>query len=141
MKKKKDDFDIFEELEEGTEPETKEEDLLPLDDALENFDVEPEAKSEPEPESAPEVQRSQPTSFAEDIAELSPDVPVNLVAVIGKTTVTVADLIKYRIGKVIDLGRAPGETVDLVANGRLIARGELVDMDGKLGVKIQKMVK
>lgn len=76
-----------------------------------------------------------------DFADLAPDVPVNLVAVIGKTTTNVGELIKYRIGSVIDLGRTPGETVDLVANGRLIGRGELVEMEGKLGVRILKLVR
>lgn len=79
--------------------------------------------------------------LADSLIELAPDVPVNLVAVIGKTTTNVGDLLKYRIGRVIELGRPPGESVDVVANGRLIARGELVDIDGQLGVKILKMVK
>jgi len=79
--------------------------------------------------------------FADALMDLAPDVPVNLVAVIGKSTTNVGDLMKTRVGNVIDLGRPPGETVDLVANGRLIARGELVEMDGQLGVRILKMVK
>jgi flagellar motor switch protein FliN len=79
--------------------------------------------------------------FSEGLLDLAPDVPVNLVAVIGKTTTTVGDLMRTRVGGVIDLGRPPGETIDLVANGRLIARGELVEMDGQLGVRILKMVK
>lgn len=82
-----------------------------------------------------------PGPIAEELAELAPDVPVSLVAVIGKTTTNVGELIKYRMGQVIDLARPPGETVDIVANGRLIARGELVEMDGKLGVRILKMVR
>ena len=80
-------------------------------------------------------------SLADEMASLSPDFPVNLVAVVGKTTTTVRDLINLRLGQAIDLGRAPGETVDLVANGKLIARGELVEMEGKLGVRILKMVR
>lgn len=76
-----------------------------------------------------------------ELLNLAPDVPVNLVAVIGKTTMSIAEIMKYRIGETIDLGRPPNETVDLVANGKLIARGELVEIDGKLGVKIMKMVK
>ncbi|HPQ80117.1 MAG TPA: FliM/FliN family flagellar motor switch protein [bacterium] len=80
-------------------------------------------------------------SLADEMASLSPDFPVSLVAVVGKTTTTVRDLINLRLGQAIDLGRAPGETVDLVANGKLIARGELVEMEGKLGVRILKMVR
>lgn len=80
-------------------------------------------------------------TLADDLAELAPDIPVNLVAVVGKTQTTVGELIQTRVGQVIDLGRAPGETVDLIANGKLIARGELVEMDGKMGVRIIKMVR
>lgn len=79
--------------------------------------------------------------FSDALLDLAPDVPANLVAVIGKRTTSVGELMKLRIGNVIDLGRPPGETVDLVVNGRLIARGELVDIDGQLGVRILKMVK
>lgn len=80
-------------------------------------------------------------TLADELAELAPDVPVNLVAVVGKTQTTVGELIRCRVGQVIDLGRPPGETVDLIANGRMIARGELVEMDGKMGVRILKMVR
>jgi flagellar motor switch protein FliN/FliY len=92
------------------------------------------APAEEEPEDAAQ-------QFAESLLELAPDMPVNLVAVIGKMQMSVGDLMKCRLGQVLDLGRPPGETVDVVANGRLIARGELVDMDGQLGVRILKMVK
>ena len=144
-----DDLDIFEEIEE----EQAEEAAAPLEDAPVEEDEDLVEFNEPEsqddlsektllhdrPEKAPEEES--PRNFAEDIAELAPDVPVNLVAVIGKTTINVGELVKYRIGEVIDMGRAPGETVDLVANGRLIARGELVEMEGKLGVRILKLVR
>ena len=79
--------------------------------------------------------------LADELQELAPDVPVNLAAVVGRATTSVGDLIRYRVGQVLDLGRQPGETVDLVANGRLIARGELVEVDGRMGVRILKMVR
>lgn len=93
----------------------------------------PPVESRPKQEKAPDVE--------DDFADLTPDVPVNFVAVIGKVTTSVGELVKLRQGSVVELGRAPGETVDVVANGRLIARGELVEIDGKLGVRIIKMVK
>ena len=51
------------------------------------------------------------------------------------------DLLKLKVGHAIDLERAPNEFVDLTANGKVIARGELVEIDGKLGVRIIKMLK
>lgn len=146
------DIDAFEEFEtEGTEPAVGDnektasaeifpdsEEDLPVFEEVTTTKQAPEAPRAPAPESPPPPAAK---TLADELVELSPDVPVNLVAVVGKTTTTVGDLIKYRIGQVVDLGRSPGETVDVVANGRLIARGELVEMDGKMGVRILKMVR
>lgn len=122
----------------GHAPVAEENILEEGEEGLPGFD-EPESLA-PE-EGAGRAGTTPDRSLADEMAELSPDVPVNLVAVVGKTVTSVGDLVKVRLGQVIDLGRAPGETVDLVANGRLIARGELVEMDGKLGVRILKMVR
>lgn len=84
---------------------------------------------------------AEPEGFTAELAKLAPDMPVNLVAVIGKTTTSVAELLRFKMGHVIDLARPPSETVDIVANGKLIARGELVEMDGKLGARILKLVR
>lgn len=72
---------------------------------------------------------------------LTSDLPIQVVAVLGKKTISMRDLLNMRMGEVIDLGRAPSEVVDLVANGKLVAKGELIEIDGKLGVRIIKMVK
>jgi flagellar motor switch protein FliN len=72
---------------------------------------------------------------------LTADVPVQVVAVLGKKTITMKDLFQMELGQVIDMGVPLSTTVDLVANGKLIAKGELVEIDGKFGVKIIHMVK
>lgn len=95
------------------------------------------AKTELPPKPAPKSE----APLEDEVLQMSADVPVHLVAVIGRTTTSVKDLMNYHMGQVIDLGRPPGETVDLVASGRLFARGELVDIDGKLGVRIVKLIK
>lgn len=70
---------------------------------------------------------------------LAADVPVQVVAVLGKKVITVQDLISFKKGQVVELNRFPNEAVDLVANGKLMAKGELVEIDGKLGVRIIKI--
>jgi flagellar motor switch protein FliN len=154
----REDLDAFEEFEAGDEDFDAELEADLEDDEdeelVDDLDVpgleEPPAKAAPK--AAPKAKgkaaaKAKPPKemteeeFAESLVDLAPDVPVNLVAVIGKATTNVGDLMQTRAGSVIDLGRPPGETVDLVANGRLIARGELVEMDGQLGVRILKMVK
>jgi flagellar motor switch protein FliM len=73
------------------------------------------------------------------VAGLASDTPVQVVAVMGKKTITVGDLISLKKGEVLELNRFPNEAIDLVANGKLIAKGELVEIDGKLGVRIIKI--
>jgi len=94
-----------------------------------------------EEEPAESAQISDENLFSSDMAEMASDVPVKLVAVIGKITVSIGDVMKYNIGSIVDLKRSPNEIVDVVANGKLIAKGELVEIDGKLGVKILKLLK
>ena len=79
--------------------------------------------------------------FGDEAVSMSEDVPVKLVAVLGGKKMVLKDLLKVKVGQAIDLDRAPNEFVDLFANGKLVARGELVEIDGKLGVRIIKMLK
>lgn len=76
-----------------------------------------------------------------ELLDLSPDINVPLVIVMGRKNYTVKDLLSLRMGQVMDLDRAPLEPVDLVAGGRVIGKGELVDVEGKLGVRILKLLK
>jgi len=138
------DMDVFEEWEEGEAPAKADEaDAGPEKEPATGESEIPEVaepESEPDKEFVTDPQVETPDTGG-DFTDLAPDVPVSLVAVIGKKTTSVGDLIKLRVGNTVDLGRPPNETVDLIANGRLLARGELVEMDGKLGVKILKLVR
>lgn len=76
-----------------------------------------------------------------ELLDLSPDLTVPLVIVIGRKNYTVKDLLGLRIGQVMDLERVPTEPVDLVAAGKVVGKGELVDVDGKLGIRVLKLLK
>lgn len=69
------------------------------------------------------------------------NVPVKISAVLGKTKIDVAQLRQLGDGAVIELNRKVGEPIDLYVNDRLIARGELVMVDGCLGVTMTEIVK
>ena len=69
------------------------------------------------------------------------NVPVKISAVLGKTKIDVAQLRQLNQGAIIDLNRKVGEPIDLYVNDRLIARGELVMVDGSLGVTMTEIVK
>ena len=69
------------------------------------------------------------------------DVPVNVVVELGRVQLTADEVIRLSTGHIVELGRSPAEPVDLVVNGRLLAKGELVEIEGALGVKILSLVK
>jgi len=69
------------------------------------------------------------------------DVPVKMTAVLGKMKMNIADLMSLGAGAIIELDRRVGEPIDLYVNDRLIARGELVLVDGVLGVTMTEVVK
>lgn len=69
------------------------------------------------------------------------DVPVRVTAVLGKTRINIAELMKLGEGAIIELDRRVGEPIDLYVNDKLIARGELVMIDGALGVTMTEVVK
>jgi flagellar motor switch protein FliN/FliY len=76
-------------------------------------------------------------------ADLRPvfDVPVSVQAVIGRTTIEVAKLLELSPGSVLELDRRVGEAIDIYVNSRLVARGEVVVVDDRLGVTMTEIIK
>jgi flagellar motor switch protein FliN/FliY len=81
------------------------------------------------------------TSRAKPMLQSIYDVPVKVTAILGKTKMNVAELMSLGAGSIIELDRRVGEPIDLYVNERLIARGELVMVDGVLGVTMTEVVK
>ena len=69
------------------------------------------------------------------------DVPVNISAVLGKAHMTVAQLLKLNRGSVLELDRKVGEAIDIFVTNRLVARGEVVVVDDRLGVTMTEIIK
>ena len=69
------------------------------------------------------------------------DVPVNVSAVLGKTNIEVSDLLKLSRGAIVELDRKVGEAIDIYVNNRLVARGEVVVVEDRLGVTMTEIVK
>lgn len=74
-------------------------------------------------------------------AEFVQSVPVTIVVELGRRSMTISDVTRLRLGQIIDLQRIPSEPVDLTVDGRVIGKGELVDVDGDLGVRILKLMR
>lgn len=69
------------------------------------------------------------------------DVPVNVSAVLGKTHMEVSNLLKLGRGTIVELDRKVGEAIDIYVNNRLVARGEVVLVEDKLGVTMTEIIK
>ena len=69
------------------------------------------------------------------------DVPVNIQAVLGRSSMEVAALLRLSRGSVIELDRKVGEAIDIYVNNRLVARGEVVVVDDRLGVTMTEIIK
>jgi flagellar motor switch protein FliN/FliY len=69
------------------------------------------------------------------------DVPVNIQAVLGRSNMEVAALLRLGRGSVIELDRKVGEAIDIYVNNRLVARGEVVVVDERLGVTMTEIIK
>ncbi|HEX8661689.1 MAG TPA: flagellar motor switch protein FliN [Brevundimonas sp.] len=77
---------------------------------------------------------------ASDLAPVF-DVPVNISAVLGKAHMSVAQLLKLNRGSVLQLDRKVGEAIDIFVNNRLVARGEVVVVEDRLGVTMTEIIK
>jgi len=91
---------------------------------------------EPTPREALPVSQHSAPPHPEPNAAPAPDVPVTLAVELGRVNLTLARLADLRPGDVVELGRHSREPVELTSGGRLVARGELVQIDTELGVKV-----
>ena len=69
------------------------------------------------------------------------DVPVQVSAVLGRARMEVGELLKLGPGAVLELDRKVGEAIDIYVNNRLVARGEVVLVEEKLGVTMTEIIK
>ncbi len=69
------------------------------------------------------------------------DVPVKVSAVLGRARMEVGELLRLGPGAVLELDRKVGEAIDIYVNDRLVARGEVVLVEEKLGVTMTEIIK
>lgn len=73
--------------------------------------------------------------------ELLKDVPLEVRAELGKTKKLVRDILRLQVGAVLELDKEAGEPVDILVNSKRIAKGEVVEIDGRYGVRITEIIK
>lgn len=72
----------------------------------------------------------------EDLGDVDLEISIEL----GRAELLIEEVLKLREGSVVSLDQRAGDPVDIVANGRLIARGELLVVDGKFGVRLSEVL-
>ncbi|MHA1152569.1 MAG: flagellar motor switch protein FliN [Alphaproteobacteria bacterium] len=87
-----------------------------------------------------EEEPATPPSNAQEL-EAVYDIPVQVSAVLGKSTMRVSQLLKLGRGAVVELDRKVGEAIDIYVNNRLVARGEVVVVEDRLGVTMTEIIK
>jgi len=97
----------------------EDEPILKKESALDNFDI---------PNSASDL-------------EAVYDIPVKVSAILGKSKIKVSQLLKINKGAIIELDKKVGEAIDIYVNNNLVARGEVVVVDDKLGITMTEIVK
>ena len=125
---------------EDNQPERKKHEVSAL--ALDEIEGDTRAKKEDTddswddpPADIPDKPRS-----AQDL-EAVYDIPVRVSAVLGKSSMQVNELLKLGRGAVVELDRKVGEAIDIYVNDRLVARGEVVVVDDRLGITMTEIIK
>ncbi len=99
--------------------------------------------AEHERAATPDAPADEDVSLQQTAAELEAvfDVPVRVSAILGRARMQVSDLLKMSSGTVVELDRKVGEAIDIYVNNRLVARGEVVLVEEKLGVTMTEIIK
>ncbi|MBO6729434.1 MAG: flagellar motor switch protein FliN [Maricaulis sp.] len=100
----------------------------------------PDVPAEQAPAVPAEAMMEEEEKAAADLAPVF-DVPVNISAVLGKAHIDVNSLLKLTSGSVVELDRKIGEAIDIYVNNRLVARGEVVVVEDRLGVTMTEIIK
>jgi len=90
-----------------------------------------------------ELTGSTPTSTPQvppDKLELLFDIPLRVTVELGRTKMTLKEILELSVGSLIELDKLTGEPVDILVNGKLIARGEVVVIDENFGVRITDII-
>jgi len=107
-----------------------------------------EAEAEPKPELKQEYEHVELPELHEDVRplvgdenlDLILDIPVSISMEIGRTQITIRNLLQLNQGSVVELDRLAGEPMDVIVNGTLIAHGEVVVVNEKFGIRLTDVI-
>ncbi len=79
--------------------------------------------------------------FAQENIDLILDVPLEVTVELGRTSKTIQDILDFAPGTIIELNKIAGEPIDVLVNGKYVAKGEVVVIEESFGVRITEIVK
>ncbi len=82
---------------------------------------------------------SSPTGSGENL-DLLLDIPLEITIELGRTKMLINDLLKLGQGSVIELTKEAGDTLEILANNRLVAKGDVVVMNKKYGIRLTEVI-
>src|SRR6201996_4442817 len=112
-----------------------------MDDVPETKDKEKEALTLTELEANPGEAPKDAQPLSVNDLDAVYGIPVEVAAVLGKAEMQVSHLLKLGRGAVIELDRKVGEAIDIYVNNRLVARGEVVVVEDRLGITMTEIIK
>jgi flagellar motor switch protein FliN/FliY len=69
------------------------------------------------------------------------DIPIEISAVLGRSVMPVSQLLKLGRGAVVKLNRKVGEPIDIYVNNRMVARGEVVIVENRIGITMTEIIR
>ena len=73
--------------------------------------------------------------------DLIMDVPLEVTVELGRTTKSIKDILEFAPGTIVELNKIAGESVDVLVNGKFVAKGEVVVIEESFGVRIIEIIK
>lgn len=88
-----------------------------------------------------EPMENEPVSFeaANEDLQFFGDVPFGITVQLGERRMKIGDILQLQVGSVISLSKSAGENVDVLINGRLVAFGEVMELEGSTGIRISEL--
>ncbi len=93
----------------------------------------------PQPASFPPVQQTE-TGGAPKNIDFILDIPMSVTVYVGSTKMAIRDLLQLAQGSVIELDKLAGEPMEVMVNNKLVARGEVVVVNEKFGIRLTDVV-
>lgn len=100
----------------------------------------PAAGEQVKPAEFPDVSGSAGTPAGAANIDMVRDIQVMLTVELGRTSMLIQDILELTPGRVVELDKLAGEPLDVLVNGKLLARGEVVVVDDRFGIRITSIV-